>query len=603
MTDVWPRVLLGGTPVDLMDEARALDLVVAAAGDATRPPLGVMSANLDHLHHFGGSAASAKFRWLAEDPAAGPDDGVRWLSLLDGAPLVHRASALTGATWPRLAGSDLIGAVLDRAEAGGLRVAFLGGSASTQEALAVQLETTRPSLKVVGWWAPDRATITDPAASDALAAEIRETQPHILVVGLGKPRQERWIEEHGPATGARVLLAFGAVVDFLAGTVRRCPPWVARVGAEWAWRLALEPRRLARRYLAQGPRAYRLLRLRSAAMAEAAPVARPVGTFVAAGEPADVTAVVVTYNSAARVPELVASLRGEAADLRIRLVVVDNASTDGTAEVVGAHRDVCLVHAPGNLGYAGGINHGLTLAGPDDAVLILNPDLVVDPGAVRALLARLATPRVGAAVPRLVDLDGTISHSIRREPSALRALGDAVCGGRLRARPAAFAETVYAGAPYRTAHAIDWATGAAVLLDARAAAAVGAWDEQFFLYSEETDYLRRLRDAGWQVWYEPAATMRHERGGSGASPQLTALLEVNRVRYARKHGSRASAAATGAAVRLGALLRSRDPGHRLAASFLARPSTWPELPHATRHDEHAEHDEHDERAAGDGRTA
>jgi exopolysaccharide biosynthesis WecB/TagA/CpsF family protein len=581
MTTRWPRVLLGGTPVDLMDEPSALDLVLASATDPLRPQLGVMSANLDHIHHFGGSASASSFRWLAEDESAGPDDGVRWVSLLDGAPLVRQARGLTDGSWPRLAGSDLIGAIVERAEADGLRIAFLGGSAETQQALAVQLQATHPSLKVVGWWAPERATITDRAASAALAAQIRETQPHILVVGLGKPRQERWIEEHGRETGARVLLAFGAVVDFLAGTVPRCPPWVSRAGLEWAWRLALEPRRLARRYLVQGPGAYLALRRSSAVVTAARSAAGPPGQFVGEGEPAEVTAVVVTYNSAGHIDALVTSLRTEAAAVRMRLVVVDNASTDATCDVVAAHRDVCLLRAPGNLGYAGGINHGLALAGTDDAILVLNPDLEVVPGVVETMLARLSHPGVGAVVPRMVDLDGTTFHSIRREPTPLTALGDALLGGHLRSRPGFLAETVYAAAPYRTAHPVDWATGAALLVHPRAAAAVGAWDEQFFLYSEETDYFRRLRDAGWQVWFEPGAAVRHERGGSGTSPELTALLEVNRVRYARKYRSRVGAAATSAAVRLGCALRRRDPGHRLASTFLARPVMWPVLPHAT----------------------
>jgi N-acetylglucosaminyldiphosphoundecaprenol N-acetyl-beta-D-mannosaminyltransferase len=78
----------------------------------------------------------------------------------------------------------------------------------------------------------------------------------ILVVCLGKPRQEEWIAEHGYASGAKVCLAFGAAVDFLAGRVSRAPQWMANYGFEWAWGLVREPRRLDRRYLLQGPKAY-----------------------------------------------------------------------------------------------------------------------------------------------------------------------------------------------------------------------------------------------------------------------------------------------------------------------------------------------------------
>ena len=82
---------------------------------------------------------------------------------------------------------------------------------------------------------------------------------------------------------------------------------------------------------------------------------------------------------------------------------------------------------------------------------------------------------------------------------------------------------MYDPAAYTHAHPVDWATGAAVLVTAAAADTVGPWDERFFLYSEETDYSRRLRDAGYEVWYEPSATVRHAGAGSGTAPALDAL--------------------------------------------------------------------------------
>ncbi len=253
----WPRVRLGGSVADLLTEREAVAVVMRHALGDQGATLGVASLNLDHLHHFDGS----ELAWLADD--AGADTrgaGVRWLGLLDGAPLVARANALTGRTWPRLAGSDLIGPLLDAAQAQGVPVGFVGGAPAIHPVLRARLAESYPTLPLVGTWAPERAAVTDPDASAALAAQIAAAGPRILVVGFGKPRQERWIAAHGEATGARVLPAFGAVVDFLAGRVRRAPAWAASHGLEWAWRLALEPRRLARRYLVQGPPAYLALR-------------------------------------------------------------------------------------------------------------------------------------------------------------------------------------------------------------------------------------------------------------------------------------------------------------------------------------------------------
>lgn len=287
----WSRVMLGGTPVDLMEELEALDLILDHAAERTGDPLGVMSANLDHIHHFGASGQSAvvPFSWAHPDagspvtaPVSAPvvavpgaqtgSEGseaqpgqpiVRWINLLDGAPLVRQAARLTGRAWPRLAGSDMVGPILDRAQLNGLSVGFLGGMPETLETLRDQLTAQRPTLQVGGYWSPERAELTDPVRSTELAEKVRAAQLDILVVGLGKPRQERWIVDYGALTGARVLLAFGAVVDFLAGGVRRAPEPIRDHGLEWAWRLAMEPRRLARRYLVEGPPAYDVLRRRS----------------------------------------------------------------------------------------------------------------------------------------------------------------------------------------------------------------------------------------------------------------------------------------------------------------------------------------------------
>ena len=90
---------------------------------------------------------------------------------------------------------------------------------------------------------------------------------------------------------------------------------------------------------------------------------------------------------------------------------------------------------------------------------------------------------------------------------------------------------------YQHRHVVDWATGAALLVDAELDRRVGGWDERFFLYSEEVDFMRRVRESGSQIWFEPGAVMRHRRGGSGASDMLEALMAVNRVRYQEKwHG-------------------------------------------------------------------
>lgn len=242
-------MLIDEEEVLCLSGADVLDLIGIRIGVGGTRPLAVCSVNVDHLHHFrrGGHRLGTE---------------VEWLSVADGAPVAGRGAMLARHPWPRLTGADLLPAVLERAERGGWRIGFVGGSPAMRARLAPVLAERYPALVVAGHWAPERAELDAPEASARLAAEIRAAAPAVLVVGLGKPRQERWIDEIGPATGAMVLLPFGAAADFLAGTVTRAPSVWQRAGVEWLYRLLQEPRRLGRRYLLQGPPA--VLRLRGA---------------------------------------------------------------------------------------------------------------------------------------------------------------------------------------------------------------------------------------------------------------------------------------------------------------------------------------------------
>ena len=224
-------------------ERRGVDDVIAAIETRLRMPsarsLAVGSVNLDHLHHF------------AEGSALHNQPGPEWLLLADGMPIAWRGQLLTATPWPRVTGADLLPRVLLMAQRSGHRVGFLGGTPATQEQLKRRLRQQVPNLVISGMWAPDANQIA--RVSPHIAGAIRAARTDILVVCLGKPRQERWVVDHGASTGARIFLPFGAAAEFLAGTKRRAPQWMQRTGLEWLYRLSREPRRLARRYLIQGP--------------------------------------------------------------------------------------------------------------------------------------------------------------------------------------------------------------------------------------------------------------------------------------------------------------------------------------------------------------
>ncbi|POX51680.1 glycosyltransferase family 2 protein [Streptomyces sp. Ru71] len=251
-----------------------------------------------------------------------------------------------------------------------------------------------------------------------------------------------------------------------------------------------------------------------------------------------VAVIVVTYNSAAVLPGFLAALPDGMAGLDWHLVVADNDSADDTVGLLTTLApDATVVQTGRNAGYAAGVNAALAAAGTYEAALICNPDIRMRQGCAKRLVDSLGDG-VGIAVPLLYE-EGrdTPHHSLRRESSVLRALGEAVIGNRRAGRFPALSELVTDPAAYRRPTRADWATGALMAISADCAAACGEWDESFFLYSEETEYCLRARDLGHATQLEPTAEAVHLGGDSRVSPWLWSLLTVNRVRlYRRRHG-------------------------------------------------------------------
>ncbi len=291
-----------------------------------------------------------------------------------------------------------------------------------------------------------------------------------------------------------------------------------------------------------------------------------------------VTVVVVTYNSAALLPGLLASLPAACAEIGpIEIVVADNSSTDGTIELARTRDDVRTVAVGHNAGYAAGINAGVAAVEPADAILVLNPDVRLAAGSVRRLLDAAVPTRTGITVPRLVDESGVTMRSLRRDPSVARALGEALLGGERSGRVSWLGELVVDPARYEQAGPVDWATGAAMLITRACWDAVGEWDESFFLYSEETDYAIRARRAGFRIEYVPDSRAVHIGGDLDISPRLWTINTLNRVRrFAKDHG-RVHTAAFRAAVVLNEALRAAAGRERSRAALAAllRPSQRP----------------------------
>lgn len=288
-----------------------------------------------------------------------------------------------------------------------------------------------------------------------------------------------------------------------------------------------------------------------------------------------VAVVVVTHNSAEVVLDLVASLGPGLGEVSWHLVVADNASHDHTVQVVReAAPDATILALPDNRGYAAGINAAVAAAPEHSAVLVLNPDVRLESGCVPELLAVLRRTGAGVVVPRLDDASGELIHSMRRTPTVRRTLGDAFLGAVRAGRHPQLGEMVTDPAAYATEQDVDWAEGSTQLIDAACLRDCGAWDEEYFLYSEETEFHLRAGDHGRAVRFVPSAGAVHLEGGSATSTTLWPLVVANRWRLFRaRHGALHSAAFWAALlVRESSRALLGRPTCRRAVRVLVRPS-------------------------------
>ena len=267
--------------------------------------------------------------------------------------------------------------------------------------------------------------------------------------------------------------------------------------------------------------------------------------------------VIVTYNSAGSLPGLLdtleAGLKGIA---KSEIVVADNASSDQSVALALTHpAGVRVVQTGRNGGYAAGINAAVATIDRDADLLILNPDIRVSAGSIVHLVDQFRHPGVGIAVPRMVHEDGTLVFSLRREPSLLTAWADALLGARFAHR-IDLGECICNDQRYAETGTVDWASGAALAVSGVARSRIGDWDESFFLYSEEVDYQRRARSAGFRIVFDPDACFVHIGGDYSRNARLYGILTTNRIRdYARHHGSLGTTVFR-AAVLTGEVLRS-----------------------------------------------
>jgi N-acetylglucosaminyl-diphospho-decaprenol L-rhamnosyltransferase len=282
----------------------------------------------------------------------------------------------------------------------------------------------------------------------------------------------------------------------------------------------------------------------------------------------DVSVVVVTFNSREWIERCLESVHG------YETIVVDNGSSDGTPELVRERfPDVRLIEQE-NVGMGAGNNAGMRIAS-GRYFLLLNSDAWVVGDAVEQL-ARFADEHADAAVvgPRLLNPDGSLQRSVRGFPTLWRLATEYLFLRKLAPRSRVLNSFYAGGFDHDRTREVEWLFGAVLLVRRDAADEVGLFDEDFFMFSEETDWAYRFRAAGWKAYFFPGADVIHVGGGSHAGTLWVENMR-SQLRFFAKHRGVAEAERARRLLLLGVRLRlllfrgERGQRYREASAFLA----------------------------------
>ncbi|MFQ3645532.1 MAG: glycosyltransferase family 2 protein [Anaerolineae bacterium] len=296
----------------------------------------------------------------------------------------------------------------------------------------------------------------------------------------------------------------------------------------------------------------------------------------------DLGIVIVNWNTCSLLDRCLATLYASVG-VSYRVVVVDNASTDGSAEMVRSrYPQAELIASETNDGYPVGNNRGLRLLGyrgvgdvDEDApryALLLNPDTELPPDALARMVAFMdAHPQAGVAGPRLILPDGTLDKACRRGfPTPLVSFYHYSGLAKLFPKSRAFGRYNMTFAPETATMEVDSVVGAYMQVRKEAIAAVGLLDETFFMYAEDLDWAYRIKQAGWQVWYVGEVIVHHvKRAASRQSAKAQFEFWRAMLIFYRKHYRRTTPLPVHGLVLLALLAK----GGRKLWPEIQRPST------------------------------
>jgi GT2 family glycosyltransferase/lipopolysaccharide/colanic/teichoic acid biosynthesis glycosyltransferase len=236
----------------------------------------------------------------------------------------------------------------------------------------------------------------------------------------------------------------------------------------------------------------------------------------------DLSIVIVGFNSLPQLGDCLASVRDTGASTRLEVVVVDNASSDGTVEYIRReHPGVRIVPNSRNVGYSKAVNQGIAESRAR-YTLVLNPDIVVLPGAIDRLVEFMEEhPEVGIAGSKLLNEDGSLQYSCRRFYTFWTLVLRRTPLGRLFRNGRTISNYLMLDYDHEQSREVDWVIGACMIVRKEALADFGGMDERFFLYFEDVDWCYRVWQSGWKVWYVADSVMRHSYARESARPGLS----------------------------------------------------------------------------------
>jgi GT2 family glycosyltransferase len=277
------------------------------------------------------------------------------------------------------------------------------------------------------------------------------------------------------------------------------------------------------------------------------------------GEAPGVSIILVSYNDDAHLPAALSSIDTNGGDVPREVIVVDNASTDRSPDLVAeTYPDVMLLRNESNEGF-GRANNRAVRESRGELLLFMNTDVVLFADALELLVAEMkAHPETGAAGPALRTPSDGFQASYGGRTGFFSELAKKGFLNRLRTR---------ALRAHRRRREVGWVSGAFLLVRRKAFVDAGGFDEEFFLYFEDIDLCERLRKKGWRVVFLPAAAALHRGGATTSARPLRSRVEYRKsqLRFYRKHGTRLSL------VLLKLYVRLTLAGLRLSGAFLREP--------------------------------